>query len=85
MSIMRPDENWYCDACPMSIPFQDRYEARFRLELVRQKQGDEDEIMLAELDELGEVYEEDDWDEDFENEERCIQACSQEGAKHENI
>ncbi len=41
------DENWYCDACPMSIPFQDRCEARFRLELVRQKQGDEDEIMLV--------------------------------------
>ena len=41
--------------------------------------------MLAELDELGEVYEEDDWDEEFEDEERCVQACSQEGAKHENI
>jgi hypothetical protein len=35
--------------------------------LVRQKQGDEDEIMLAEL---GEVYEEDDWDEESEDEER---------------
>jgi hypothetical protein len=57
------DENWYCDACPMSVPLQDRCEARFRLELVRQKQGDEDEIMLAEL---GEVYEEDEWDEEDE-------------------
>jgi hypothetical protein len=66
----------------MSIPPQDRCEARFRLELVRQKQDDEDEIMLAEL---GEVYEEHDWDEDFENEEWYVQACSQEGAKHENI
>jgi hypothetical protein len=50
--------------------------------LVRQKQGDEDEIMLAEL---GEAYEEDEWDEEFEDEERPVQACSQEGAKHENI
>ena len=47
----------------MSVPLQDRCEARFRLELVRQKQGDEDEIMLAEL---GEVYEEDEWDEEDE-------------------
>jgi hypothetical protein len=30
------DENWYCDACPKSIPFQESCEARFRLELVRQ-------------------------------------------------
>jgi hypothetical protein len=57
------DENWYCDACPMSIPLQGRCEARFRLELISQKQGDEDEIMLAEL---GEVYEEDEWDEEDE-------------------
>lgn len=70
---------------PMYIPFQDRYEACFRQELVRRKQGDEDEIMLAELDEPGEVYEEDEWDKEFENEERYVQACSPEGAKHENI
>ena len=60
----------------MSIHCYDGREARFRLELVRYKQGDEDEIMLAALAELGEVYEEDDWDEDFENEARYVQVCS---------
>jgi hypothetical protein len=61
----------------MSIPLYDGREARFRLELVRYKQGDVEDLMLAALAELGEVYEED--------EEQYLQACSREGAKHENI
>ena len=54
----------------MSIPLYDGREARFRLELVPQEQGDEDDLMLAALGELGELYVEDDWDEGFEDEER---------------
>ena len=54
----------------MSIPLYDGREARFRLELVRYKQRDEDDLMLAALGELGELYVEDDWDEEFEDEER---------------
>jgi len=54
----------------MSIPLYDGREARFRLELVREVQGDEDDLMLAALGELGELYVEDDWDEGFEDQER---------------
>jgi hypothetical protein len=79
------DGNWYCDAGLMSIPLYDGREARFRLEMVRYKQGDEDDLMLAALGDLGELYVEDDWDGGFEDEQRYEQACSQEGAKHENI
>jgi len=61
---------WYCDAGLMSIPLYDGREARFRLELVREEQGDEDDLMLAALGELGEPYVEDDWDEGFEDQER---------------
>ena len=64
------DGNWYCDAGLMSIPFYDGREARFRLELVREEQGDEDELMLAAPGELGELYMEDNWAEEFEDEER---------------
>ena len=64
------DGHWYCDAGIMSIPLYDGREARFRLELVRYKQSDEDDLMLAALGELGELYVEDDWDEEFEDEER---------------
>ena len=64
------DGHWYCDAGIMSIPLYDGREARFRLELVRYKQRDEDDLMLAALGELGELYVEDDWDEEFEDEER---------------
>ena len=63
----------------MSIPLYDGREARFRLELVRYKQGDEDDPMLAAPGELGELYVEDDWDGGFEDEQRYEQACSQEG------
>ena len=69
----------------MSIPLYDGREARFRLELFQHRQGSEDDLILATLDELGEVYEEDEWDEEFGDEERYVQACSPEGAKHENI
>jgi len=62
------DGHWYCDAGIMSIPLYDGREARFRLELVPQEQGDEDDLMLAALGELGELYREDDWDERFEEE-----------------
>jgi hypothetical protein len=54
----------------MSISLYDGREARFSLELVRYKQGDEDDLMLAALGELGELYMEDDLDERFEDEER---------------
>ena len=64
------DGHWYCDAGIMSIPLYDGREARFRLELVCYKQSDEDDLMLAALGELGELYVEDDWDEEFEDEER---------------
>ncbi len=64
------DRNWYCDAGLMSLPLYDGREARFRLELVRYKQGDEDDLMLAALGELGELYVEDDGDGGFEDEER---------------
>ena len=64
------DGHWYCDAGIMSIPLYDGREARFRLELVRYKQRDEDDLMLAALGELGDLYVEDDWDEEFEDEER---------------
>ncbi len=56
------DENWYCDAGLMSIPLYDGREARFRLELAHYEQGDKDDLMLAALGELGEVYEDDEWD-----------------------
>jgi len=46
----------------MSIPLYDGREACIRLELVRYKQGDEDDLMLAALGDLGELYVEDDWD-----------------------
>jgi hypothetical protein len=69
----------------MSIPPYDGREAHFRLELFHHRQGSEDDLILAMLDELGEVYEEDESDEEFEDEERYIEACSPEGAKHENI
>ena len=69
----------------MSISLYDGREARFRLELFHHRQGNEDDLILATLDELGEVYEEDEWDEEFEDEERYVQAGSPEGAKHENI
>jgi Domain of unknown function (DUF5348) len=64
------DGHWYCDAGIMSIPLSDGREARFRLELVCYKQSDEDDLMLAALGDLGELYVEDDWDEEFEEEER---------------
>ena len=54
------DGHWYCDAGIMSIPLYDGREARFRLEVVREEQGDEDDLMLAALGELGELYVEDD-------------------------
>jgi hypothetical protein len=65
------DGNWYCDAGLMSIPLYDGREARFRLELVPQEQDNEEDLMLAALGDLGEVYEEDAWGtEEFEDEER---------------
>jgi hypothetical protein len=79
------DGNWYGDAGLMSIPLYDGREACIRLELVRYKQGDEDDLMLAAPGDLGELYVEDDWDGGFEDEQRYEQACSQEGAEHENI
>ena len=60
------DGNWYCDAGIMSIPLYDGREARFRPELVREVQGEEDDLMLAAL---GELYVEDDWNEGFEDQE----------------
>jgi hypothetical protein len=47
----------------MSIPLYDGYKARFRLESVWHKHGDEEELILAVLAELSEVYEKDEWDE----------------------
>jgi hypothetical protein len=73
------DGNWYCDADLMSILLYDGREARFRLELVCYKQGEEDDLRLAAP---GELYVEDGG---VEDEQRYEQACSQEGAKHENI
>ena len=64
------DGHWYCDAGIMSIPLYDGREARLRLELVRYKKGDEDDLMLAALGELGELYIEDNWDEGFEDKEQ---------------
>ena len=63
------DGQWYCDAGFMSIPPYAGREARFRLEPVPQKPEDEEELMLAALAALGEVYEEGDWNEEgFEDE-----------------
>ncbi len=63
------DGNWYCDAGLMSIPLYAGREARFRLELIPHEPEDEEELMLAALAALGEVYEEGDWDEEgFEDE-----------------
>src|SRR5260370_8363492 len=76
------DGHWYCDAGIMSIPLYDGREARFRLELVCDKQSDEDDLMLAALGELGELYVEDDWDEEFQDEEREKRPCSQQGPDH---
>ena len=64
------DGQWYCDAGLMSIPLYDGREARFRLELVPQEQGDEEDLLLAALGDLGELYEEERDTEDFEDEER---------------
>ncbi len=61
--------NWYCDAG--SIPLYAGREARFRLELVPQDQGDEEDLMLASSRELGELYEE-----EFEDEQWDCQAAS---------
>jgi hypothetical protein len=64
------DGNWYCDSGMMSIPLYDGREARFRLEMVHHQRGREDDLMMAALGELGEVYEEEEWDaEGFEDEE----------------
>jgi len=61
------DGNWYCDAGIMSIPLYDGREARFRLETVHYKQGDEEDLVRDDPDELDE---EDTWDtEEFEDEE----------------
>jgi hypothetical protein len=57
-------------------PVNDGREARFRPKMAHYKRSDEEDLLLAALAELGEVYEED--------EERYVQACSREGAKHEN-
>jgi hypothetical protein len=63
------DARWYCDAGLMSIPLYDGREARFRLEPVPQKQGDEEDLMLATLSELGELSDEEAWsEEEFEDE-----------------
>ena len=66
---------------PMSIPHYDGREARYRLEMIHQQRcmRDEDEHIMTTLGELGKVHEE------FEDEQRYEQACSQEGATHENI
>ena len=69
----------------MSIPLYDGREAHLLLELFHHRQGKEDDLILATLDELGKAYEEDEWDEEFEDEERYVQTCSPEGAKYENI
>ncbi len=54
----------------MSKPLYDGREPRSRLELVLQEQGDGEDLVLAVLRGLGEVYEEDEWDtEEFEYEE----------------
>ena len=58
------DSNWYCDSGMMSIPLYDGREARFRLETVHRKQGDEEDLARDELDE------EEEWvSPDFEDEE----------------
>ena len=58
--------NWYCDACPMSLPIYDGREAGFRLRMDHHKQGDEKNLALGGQDELDE---EDEWDtEEFEDE-----------------
>jgi hypothetical protein len=63
------DERWYCDAGIMSIPLYHGREARFRLELVHPRQDDEEALMLAAFGELGELSEEEKWDEEeFEDE-----------------
>jgi len=63
------DDNWYCDAGPMSIPLYAGREARYRLELIPHGPKDEEELMLAALAALEEVYEEGYWDEEgFEDE-----------------
>jgi hypothetical protein len=62
------DGNWYCDSGIMSIPLFDGREARFRLETVHHKQGDEKALARDDLDEIDG---EDGWDiEQFEDEER---------------
>ena len=63
------DGNWYCEAALMSIPLYEGREARFRLEMLPEP-GEEDDLILAALGELGELYEEDAWEaEEFEDEE----------------
>src|SRR2546429_3807270 len=63
----KSDGNWYCDSGIMSIPLYDGREARFRLETVHHKQGDEEDLTPDDPDGLDE---EDEWDiEDFEDEE----------------
>ncbi len=60
------DGNWYCDSGVMSIPLYDGREARFRLEMVHRKQGDEKELAPGDLDEFDEA---DAWEtEEFEDE-----------------
>ena len=62
------DDNWYCDAGPMSIPLSAGREACFRLELVAREIEDDEALLLAALAELGDVYEEGTWDyEGFED------------------
>ena len=61
------DGNWYCDSGIMSIPLYNGREARFRLETVHHKHGNEEDLAPDDPDELDE---EDEWDiEDFEDEE----------------
>jgi len=60
------DERWHCDAGIMSIPLYHGREARFRLELVPPKQDDEEALMLDALRELGELYEEEFEDEQWD-------------------
>ncbi len=50
----------------MPMPIYDGREARFRLELVPQEQGDEDDFMFAALRQLGEEYDEVAWSEEEE-------------------
>ena len=54
----------------MSIPLYAGREARFRLELVPQAPVDDEELLLAALAELGEVYEESERDEEGSEDEQ---------------